>query len=70
MPADRRANLDVADRAGVFVDYRFQQAHCSEWISQLPADRRSALWAAAIAAIEPIMEPYRPRIVRLLALAP
>jgi SAM-dependent methyltransferase len=54
----------------VFVDYRYQQAHCREWISQLPADRRAALRAAAIAAIEPIMEPYRPRIVRLVALAP
>ena len=53
-----------------FVDYRYHQAHCRAWISQLPTDRRSALWAAAIAAIEPIMEPYRPRIVRLVALAP
>jgi SAM-dependent methyltransferase len=58
------------DRPEDLVDYRYHQAHCREWISQLPPGRRAALRAAAIAAIEPIMEPYRPRVVRLVAAAP
>jgi SAM-dependent methyltransferase len=57
------------DRAEDLVDYRYHQAHCREWISSLPPGRRAELRAAAIAAIEPIMEPYRPRIVRLVAAA-
>lgn len=58
------------DRAEDLVDYRLHQAHCREWISALPMSRREQLRAAAIAAIEPIMEPYRPRVVRLVAAAP
>ena len=58
------------DRAEDLVDYRFHQAHCREWISGLSAAERAALRAAAIAAVEPIMRPYRPRVVRLVALAP
>jgi ubiquinone/menaquinone biosynthesis C-methylase UbiE len=57
------------DRAEDLVDYRLHQAHCHEWVSGLGAEERAALWAAAITAVEPIMEPYRPRIVRLVALA-
>lgn len=48
------------DRAEDLVDYRLGQAHCVAWISALPADRRATVRAAAIAAVEPIMEPYRP----------
>lgn len=58
------------DRAGDLVDYRYHQAHCREWISTLSPSGRAELRADAIAAIEPIMEPYRPRVVRLVAAAP
>ena len=57
------------DRAEDLVDYRLGQAHCVAWISALPADRRATVRAAAIAAVEPIMEPYRPGVVRLVARA-
>ncbi len=58
------------DRAEDLVDYRYHQAHCREWISTLTGAERAELRAAAIAAIRPIMTPYRPRVVRLLAVAP
>ena len=58
------------DRADHFVDYRFGQAHCREWLAGLSLRDRKQLRTAAIAAIEPIMEPYRPRVVRLVAAAP
>jgi ubiquinone/menaquinone biosynthesis C-methylase UbiE len=58
------------DRAEDLVDYRYRQAHCREWISGLTVEQRTELRATAIAAIRPIMEPYRPRVVRLLATAP
>jgi hypothetical protein len=58
------------DRAEDLVDYRFGQAHCREWIATLPARRREELRATAIAAIEPIMVPYRPGVIRLLSRAP
>lgn len=58
------------ERAADLVDYRYHQAHCREWISALTPDRRAAVRAAAIAAIEPVMQPYRPRVVRLVATAP
>ena len=58
------------DRADHLIDYRFGQAHCRVWIAGLSRRDREELRTAAIAAIEPIMEPYRPRIVRLVAAAP
>jgi SAM-dependent methyltransferase len=58
------------ERAEDLVDYRFGQAHCVEWITALPPERRAQVRAAAIAAVEPIMEPYRPGVIRLVALAP
>lgn len=58
------------DRADHLVDYRFGQAHCREWLAGLSRPAREELRSAAIAAISPIMEPYRPRVVRLVAAAP
>jgi hypothetical protein len=63
------------------VDYRFSQAlclptppappayrpPCREWLVGLSPEQRARLRTAAVAAIEPIMEPYRPRVVRLVA---
>jgi SAM-dependent methyltransferase len=55
------------DRAVDLVDYRLSQAHVRDWVAGLTPEDRAALRAAAVAAVEPIMEPYRPRVVRLLA---
>jgi hypothetical protein len=57
------------DRAVDLVDYRLSQAHVRDWVAGLTPEDRAALRAAAVAAVEPIMEPYRPRVVRLLAAA-
>jgi SAM-dependent methyltransferase len=57
------------DRAEDLVDYRLGQAHCREWLDGLAPDERAALRADAIAAVEPIMQPYRPRVVRLRAVS-
>lgn len=56
--------LDVADD---LVDYRLGQAHCRAWLDSLPDEGRAAVRAAAIAAVTPVMEPYRPHVVRLVA---
>jgi ubiquinone/menaquinone biosynthesis C-methylase UbiE len=58
------------DRAADLVDYRYSQAHCRGWISRLSDQQRERLRAEAIAAIEPVMEPYRPRVIRLVASVP
>jgi SAM-dependent methyltransferase len=55
------------DSAEDLVDYRYHQAHCREWISNLSRDRRDRLRADAIAAVTPIMEPYRPQVILLVA---
>jgi SAM-dependent methyltransferase len=63
--------VDVGlDRAADLVDYRYSQAHCCQWVAGLAPPERERLRAAAIVAAEPIMEPYRPRVVRLVATAP
>jgi len=49
------------------VDYRFGQAHFSEWHASLTSDARAAARAAAVRAITGTMEPYRPRVVFLTA---
>lgn len=58
------------DRAEDLVDYRLGQAHCTDWLAGLPAGRRAEVRAAALAAVEPIMQPYRPGVVRLVATVP
>lgn len=72
--ADVRAEEYVADtgidRAADLVDYRYSQAHCRSWIAGLSDQQRERLRAEAIAAIEPVMEAYRPRVVRLVARVP
>lgn len=57
------------NRAEDLVDYRFGQAHYAAWVSGLVPEKRTAVRAAAITAIESIMEPYRPGVVRLVATA-
>jgi len=55
------------DRAEDLVDYRFGQAHCLRWLDGLAPQQRARVRADAIAAAAPVMEPYRPRVVRLVA---
>ena len=58
------------DRADDLVDYRLGQAHCASWLATLDPAHRADVRAEAIAAVEPIMEPYRPGVVRLVAVPP
>ncbi len=58
------------DRPEELVDYRFGQAHCRRWLESLTPRQRARVRADAIAAAAPIMEPYRPGVVRLVARVP
>ena len=58
------------DRAEDLVAYRFGQAHCRPWLDGLSAAERARVRAAAVAAAAPVMQPYRPRVVRLVARSP
>ena len=51
------------------MDYRLGQAHCRAWLDGLSATARARVRADAVRAVAPVMEPYRPRVVRLVALA-
>jgi hypothetical protein len=55
------------ERAEDLVDYRLGQAHVAGWLARLPDDGRAALRRAAIAAVAPVMEPYRPPVITLVA---
>ena len=60
--------MDVGvHRAEDLVDYRFGQAHYAGWLGSLTAARRTAIRQRAIEAIEPIMEPFLPTVVLLVA---
>ena len=57
-------------RAEQLVDYRFGQAQFAVWLDQIgPADGEQ-IRARAIDAVRPIMQPYRPIVVFLAAVAP
>lgn len=57
-------------RAADLVDYRFGQAHYTEWLASLGAAERARARRQVIAAIEPLMAPYRPTVVFLAARTP
>ena len=62
--------VDVGlDQAEQLVDYRLGQAHCRAWLDGLSDAARSRLRADALRAVTPVMQPYRPWVVRLVALA-
>jgi SAM-dependent methyltransferase len=64
----REYDADIGlDRAPDLVDYRLGQAHVAAWLAGQDDRARESLRAAAIAAVAPVMAPYRPRVVRLLA---
>ena len=79
--AARAAGLEVVDvtehaadvgveRAEDLVDYRLGQAHIAPWLAGLAADERDAVRRAAVEAVAPVMEPYRPPVVTLVARTP
>lgn len=55
------------ERASQLVDYRLGQAHVAAWLGGLDPARRAAVREEAVAAVAPVMEPYRPGVVRLVA---
>ncbi|GAA4924804.1 class I SAM-dependent methyltransferase [Actinomycetospora succinea] len=55
------------ERAEDLVDYRLGQAHVAAWLAGLAEPERAALRRAAIAAVAPVMEPYRPPVITLVA---
>jgi ubiquinone/menaquinone biosynthesis C-methylase UbiE len=55
------------ERPEDLVDYRLGQAHVAAWLAGLPDGERAALRRAAVDAVAPVMEPYRPPVVTLVA---
>jgi len=55
-------------RAEDLVDYRFGQAHLSGWLAALDAATATAVREEAVAAARPVMAPYRPTVVVLVAI--
>ena len=79
--AARDAGLDVvacdveAVAVGVrtaedLVRYRFGQAQYSGWLAAMTPERAAEVRAAAVAAVAPVMEPYRPLVIALVARVP
>jgi ubiquinone/menaquinone biosynthesis C-methylase UbiE len=64
--AERPVDVGVRSAADL-VDYRFGQALYASWLAGLtPADRR-AVRRAVIDVVSPVMAPYRPIVVLLVA---
>jgi hypothetical protein len=64
-------DVDVGvHRAEDLVAYRLGQAHFAPFLNALVPEGRAALRTEAIAAVEPVMEPYRPTVIFLAALVP
>lgn len=60
--------VDVGVRSATeLVDYRLGQAHHADWLAGIPRPRRRELKATLAAAIEPLMEPYRPVVIVVAA---
>jgi SAM-dependent methyltransferase len=54
-------------RAEQLVDYRFGQAQFSEWLGRIGHTAAVEIRARAIEAVTPVMRPYRPIVVFLMA---
>jgi demethylmenaquinone methyltransferase/2-methoxy-6-polyprenyl-1,4-benzoquinol methylase len=74
------AGLDVLDVVEEAVDvgvrtaedlvrYRFGQAQYTPWFAAMPPERAAAVRADAVAAARPVMTPYRPLVLLLVARA-
>ena len=57
-------------RAEQLVDYRFGQAHYTDWLDELGPERAEGVRAGAADAIRPIMAPYQPTVVFLAGRIP
>ncbi|MDD7968711.1 class I SAM-dependent methyltransferase [Actinomycetospora lemnae] len=58
------------ERAEDLVDYRLGQAHVAAWLAAMPDAERAALRATAVDAVRPVMAPYRPPVITLVARVP
>lgn len=67
--AERPVDTGITD-PGQLVAYRFGQAHFTGWLESIGPGAREAARRAAVAAIAPVMEPYRPVVVFLAAIRP
>ncbi|MEJ2865087.1 class I SAM-dependent methyltransferase [Actinomycetospora flava] len=66
---ERVADVGV-ERAEDLVDYRLGQAHVAAWLAALPEGERAELRRASVAAVAPVMAPYRPPVITLVARVP
>jgi SAM-dependent methyltransferase len=66
---ERQVDVGVTE-PGQLVAYRFGQAHFTEWLDSIGPAAGDAVRRAAVQAIGPIMEPYRPIVVFLAATRP
>jgi hypothetical protein len=64
--AEHPVNVGVRT-AEELVDYRFGQAPYAGWLAGLAPARRRAVRHAVIDAVTPVMEPYQPIVVLLVA---
>jgi hypothetical protein len=67
--AERPVDVGV-DRAVQLVAYRLGQAPFAVWLDEIGPDRREGVRRAAVAAVGPDMQPYRPVVVFLVARVP
>jgi SAM-dependent methyltransferase len=61
---ERAVDVGVTD-PGQLVAYRFGQAHLTAWLESIGPAAAEAVRRAAVQAIGPVMEPYRPIVVFL-----
>jgi SAM-dependent methyltransferase len=57
------------NRAEQLVDYRLGQAQFAGWLEMLTPQRADEIRHLLVAAVRPVMQPYRPLVVFLSALA-
>ena len=67
--AERPVDVGVTE-PGQLVAYRFGQAQFTAWLESIGPAAGEAIRRAAVQAIRPVMEPYRPIVVFLTATSP
>lgn len=66
---ERPVDVGVTE-PGQLVAYRFGQAPFTAWLESIGPVEGEAVRRAAVQAIRPVMEPYRPIVVFLTATRP
>jgi ubiquinone/menaquinone biosynthesis C-methylase UbiE len=66
---ERPVDVGITE-AGQLVQYRFGQAQFAAWLDGIGPEEAAEVRRAAVEAIRPIMEPYRPIVVFLAARRP